>query len=63
MLPSFYPKPTGDVARDRKARLSNSPVCRSLFALAAIAVVDMIAGELLPLPIMLVRSAYLRQRP
>ena len=49
----FYPKPTGDIGRDRNARTLHFSCLLFAFALGAIAVVDMIAGVLVPLPILL----------
>src|SRR5215831_2472723 len=49
----FYPKPTGDIGRDRNARTLQFSCLLFVVALGAIAVADMIAGELVPLPILL----------
>jgi hypothetical protein len=49
----FYPKPTGDIGGDRNARTLQFSCLLFAFALGAIAVVDMVAGELVPLPILL----------
>ena len=59
----FYPKPTGDVGRDRNARTLHFSCLLFAFALGAIAVVDMIAGVLVHCRYCLRRSAYLPQRP
>src|SRR5215467_291253 len=49
----FFPKPTGDIGRDRNARTLQFSCLLFAFALGAIAVLDVIEGELVPLPILL----------
>ena len=53
MLSSWlYPKPTGDVGRDRNARTLQFSCLLFASALTAIAVLDMAAGQQVPLPIL-----------
>jgi PAS domain S-box-containing protein len=47
----YYPKPTGDVGRDRNARTLQFSCLLFASALGVIAVLDMIGGEQVPLPI------------
>ena len=48
----FYPKPTGDVGRDRNARTLQFTCLLSAFAIALVAVLDTIARERIELPIL-----------
>src|SRR6516225_7442224 len=48
----FYPKVTGDLGRDRNARTLQFSCLLFASALAAVAVVDAILGEPVPLPIL-----------
>jgi PAS domain S-box-containing protein len=48
----FYPKPTGDPGRDRNARTLQFSCLAFAFALGAVAILDMIASEQIPLPIL-----------
>jgi len=49
----FYPKPTGDVGRDRNARTLQFSCLLFASVLGVIAVLDMIAVQQVPLPILL----------
>jgi PAS domain S-box-containing protein len=51
--PWFFPKPTGDVGRDRNARTLQFSCLLFASALGAIAVLDLMAKEQVPLPILL----------
>jgi hypothetical protein len=53
LSPWYYPEPTGDRGRDRNARTLQFSCLLFASALAAIAVLDMVAGERVPLPIVL----------
>src|SRR5215467_5120367 len=55
----FYPKPTGDVGRDRNARTLQFSCLLFAFALGAIAALDIIDGELVPVPILLAAAGLL----
>ena len=48
----FYPKPTGDVGRDRNARTLQFSCLLFAVVLGAIAIVNTISGEAIPLPIL-----------
>jgi PAS domain S-box-containing protein len=47
----FYPKPTGDIGRDRNTRTLQFSCLLFASALAAVAVLDVIAGDKVPLPV------------
>jgi len=48
----IYPKPTGDVGRDRNARTLQFSCLLFALVIGAVAVVDKVAGERVPLPIL-----------
>src|SRR5215831_10847694 len=48
----FYPRPSGDVSRDRNARTLQFSLLLFASAMGAIAVLDVISGEPIPLPLL-----------
>ena len=48
----FYPKPTGDIGRDRNARTLQFSCLLFAFALGSVAVLDMVEKEPAPLPVL-----------
>jgi PAS domain S-box-containing protein len=49
---SFYPRPTGDISRDRNARTLQFSLLLFASAVGAIATLDMVSRETVPLPIL-----------